>query len=316
MNIQTILLVISALVPAIALCIYVYKKDRVEKEPLWLLILLLISGVVICFPVVAVGGPLGDAITNFFGQFGTGQGNDIFLSPFLYRVYLFFDNFFAVALVEEGFKWLAMIIITSKSKHFNCVFDGMIYAIFVSLGFAGYENILYVLGNGWQLAIIRALTAVPGHMFDAVIMGYFYSMWRITTDAKKQESLLIRKNIVKRSKAPFKSAHLLAFSLIVPILTHGFYDYNCSVATTFSMIIFFAFLIGLYVYCFGKIKKMSKTDMSYKSVAASLVYKKYKNDIDAYNRGIHREIEEAISGNKTSSDTDLFEFLLDDAFKK
>lgn len=296
MNIPSILMIIAALAPAIALCVYVFKKDRVEKEPLWLLILLLISGVLICFPVVEISSFLGDTFSEYFAQFGTEEFDGIYLSPFMYRVYQFFDNFGAVALVEEGFKWLALLIITSKSKHFNCVFDGMIYAIFVSLGFAGYENILYVLGNGWSVALMRSFTAVPGHMFNAVLMGYFYSMWHVTNVAKKQETKLIENRIIPRRTARFKSGHLLVLSLIVPILTHGFYDYNCSLGSTASMIVFFVFLVGLYFYCFGKIKRLSKNDMSDKGFASSMVYKKHKKAIDAHNAFMHKEIEEAING--------------------
>ena len=277
MELRTILLVISALVPAVALCIYTFKKDRAEKEPLWLLLLLLGAGVLTCFPAAEISGFLSDSVHSFFEAMGEEKNGAVYLSSGLYRLYHAVDNFGAVAFVEEGLKWIALLIFTVKSKNFNSLFDGMIYAIFVSLGFAGFENILYVLNYGWTTALLRAFTAVPGHLFDAVLMGYYYSMWHVTNKAKIQETDLKQKEIVPRNSKPFKSGHLLALSLIVPIMAHGFYDYACSVDTSLSTIIFYIFLAILYIYCFGKIRKFSKADMSDNSFAAIMVYHKYKN---------------------------------------
>ncbi len=185
MDARNILLVLSALTPAVALCIYIFKKDRAEKEPWWLLLLLLSAGVLICFPAGELNSFFTGKLTSVFETMGTAEGDTVYLSPFLYRLYLFFRYFGIVAIVEESLKWTALLLLTSKSKHFNSLFDGMIYAIFVSLGFAGFENIIYVMNYGWNVAVMRAFTAVPGHMFDAVFMGYYYSMWHVTNKANE-----------------------------------------------------------------------------------------------------------------------------------
>ena len=55
-------LLISALVPGVALLIYIYKKDRTEKEPVSLLVKLLILGAVICWPAAMLEDVIIDGI--------------------------------------------------------------------------------------------------------------------------------------------------------------------------------------------------------------------------------------------------------------
>ena len=102
---MSLLLIGAGLLPAIVLCVYIYIKDRVEKEPLGLLIKLLIAGVVICFPVVLFE----EILLDIF------KGNAIL------------ENFVGIALVEEGFKLIAVLIFTKNNKEFNaklCLKDG------------------------------------------------------------------------------------------------------------------------------------------------------------------------------------------------
>ena len=65
-----ILLLAAALLPAIALCVYIYKKDRIEKEPVSLLAILLLAGVVICFPVLIVADLFDMIIQPLFSPYG------------------------------------------------------------------------------------------------------------------------------------------------------------------------------------------------------------------------------------------------------
>ena len=82
--------------------------------------------------------------------------------------------FAVVAVVEEGTKFLLMKLRTWKNPNFNYSFDGIVYAVSVSLGFAAFENIKYVMNFGLSVALPRAVLAVPGHMGFAVFMGLFY----------------------------------------------------------------------------------------------------------------------------------------------
>ena len=135
-----VLLILSVL-PALILMFYVYKKDTVEKEPIGLLVRLFILGV--------IAGPLAAFVetllfTVFEGIFDPGP------------VLLFFDFFIGVAVVEEGFKYLFLGTVR-KNPNFNYVFDGIVYAVAVALGFATLENILYVFEGGIEVALMRAI---------------------------------------------------------------------------------------------------------------------------------------------------------------
>ncbi len=157
-----IYLILLALLPAFILCGYVYSKDKVEKEPKGLLFVLFFFGVLSCIPAAILEGIFEDIVEAVFSPIA---GSSLY--NFIYFV-------LAIALVEEGLKWLILIYKTSKNENFNCTFDALIYSIFVSLGFAALENVLYVTSNGVVNGILRAVLSVPGHMFFALFMGLYY----------------------------------------------------------------------------------------------------------------------------------------------
>ncbi len=274
MDLRTILLVLAALLPAIILCIYVFKKDRVEKEPVGLLLLLLGLGVLSCFPAAKIEGLLFGIIDTVFEPFTFEEGGLLYMNSTPFRFYHICENFIGVALVEEGLKWLILFFVTRNNKNFNYLFDGIIYAIFVSLGFAAYENILYVTEYGFGNALMRGILSVPGHMFFAVFMGYYYSTWNIHNIAKKLEADFAEKGIIS-VRYPVSSAKYLIYSLLIPVLAHGFYDYALSVDSWFMLIVFYLFVIGMYIYCFGKIKKVSNYDEHENKYALAILIKKY-----------------------------------------
>ena len=248
-------LIAIALLPAIVLCGYVFKKDRVEKEPLGLLLKLFIFGAISYVPAAFAEVFLGEIIDAFFIN-GT-------------YTYLLVDNFIGIALVEEGIKFIVLIWLTRRNKAFNSFFDGLIYSVFVSLGFAALENVLYVLEGGIYTGIMRAILSVPGHMFFAVMMGYHYSLWHITEKAAEKEAE------IESRKAPFDSSKEKALCLIVPTLAHGFYDFCCSAGAVWATFLLYAFVIFMYVHCFGRIKKMSNADGENDTYVNYLLAKKY-----------------------------------------
>lgn len=269
-----IVLVAFALLPAIILCCFVYRKDRVEKEPIGFLLLLLFLGALTAIPVVLVSDPINYAIDSFFTVFATEDGYGYYLDTVPYHIYLLVSNMVGVACIEEGFKWLVLFFVTRKSKHFNSYFDGLIYAVFISLGFAAFENVLYTLDYGFSTAVVRAFTAVPGHMFDGVIMGTFYSMWNIRNEASKIENVF-RLNGIIDVKNPISGRKELVLSYVMPVLTHGIYDYLCSVSSWLATVLFAVLLIVLYITQFRRISKMSKNDADEIGYAISIVCEKY-----------------------------------------
>lgn len=294
MKLNDILLVCAALLPAIVLCVYVFKKDKVEKEPIGLLLLLLLSGVLICYPAATVEGVLFEIIDNIFMPFGYEEGGEIYLDDTTFRIYNACIYFIGVALVEEGFKFIAMYLITRNNKNFNSLFDGLIYAVFVSLGFAGFENIFYVLDYGWTNAVMRALMSVPGHMFFAVLMGYYYSMWHMYEKAGERERFYKNAGFIDPAAPEFSGSKYLALCLIIPTLGHGLYDYCCTIGTPLATVGLYAFLIFLYIYCFARIRKMSKGDMYDTTYSNVMVFRKHPYLVEALrkNAEVNQQVPE------------------------
>ena len=271
------LLVCSALFPAIALAIYVYKKDRAEKEPIELLLCLFFFGISSCFPAMHLETAL---LTVIDSSFGVTAQSLVFPNLKTYLLYEFFTNFVGIALVEEGLKWLFLFFFTRKNKNFNSLFDGVIYAVFVSLGFAAYENVLYVLKYGFQTAIARAIMSVPGHMFFGVIMGYYYTVWNVYEKARKQELSLMKAGVIKPDKNLFSGNKLLLASFLVPVFVHGLYDFCCSVQVLYGNVALIILICFLYCSCFYEIKDLSRRDRSDISVSYKLVINKYPGAAD------------------------------------
>lgn len=244
---SSFILALLALLPAVVLMIYIYKKDRIEKEPKGLLAGLFLLGCVSVIPAVILE-LLAQGILN-----ATGIPDDSVL-------YKFLEYFFGVALVEEGCKLFFVYIVTRKSKHFNCLFDGVVYAVFVSLGFAVTENLFYVFENGIGVALLRMVTSIPGHCFFGIIMGYFYGRWFLNHKANQLESYLYQYRLIAPGQRNFKSGRWMLAALMAPTAVHGFYDFSLSLESAVFILAFFAFLIALYVLCFTGVRRMSRTD--------------------------------------------------------
>ncbi len=252
---------VIGLLPAALLLFYIYKMDRIEKEPKGLLIGLFFLGVGATIPTIIVEVLL--SILNngiFFGSFT----NDYEYLAVDGRVYLyeFVNNFFGIALVEEGFKWLFMFLLTRKNKNFNCLFDGVVYAAFVSLGFAAAENVMYVFTGGLVTGMLRMITAVPAHCAFSVVMGYFYGKWFISRNAGALEKNLYQNRVIVTAPRGFGAGKYLLLSLIVPMAIHGFYDFCCTF-TSYSWVywfLLFLLLIFLYIVCFRTVYVLSKKD--------------------------------------------------------
>jgi RsiW-degrading membrane proteinase PrsW (M82 family) len=130
MNLNMKLLII-ALAPVFIIAVYVYYRDKYEREPLGMLLKALLLGVLIPLPVIVLERFLSGIKPDFPGAWPA-----------------FYDAFIVAAFSEELFKLLALYLLVWKSSHFNEKFDGIVYAVFISLGFAGVENILYVFQHG------------------------------------------------------------------------------------------------------------------------------------------------------------------------
>jgi RsiW-degrading membrane proteinase PrsW (M82 family) len=131
---------------------------------------------------------------------------------------------------------------TWDNPEFNCQYDGVVYAVFTSLGFALWENISYVLNYGLSTALVRAVTAVPGHACFGVFMGIFYGI------AKKEE----------RSGYEQNSRIFRILAVLVPAVIHGAYDYVASMNA--GTLYFIFFIVVLFVFAFLLVDHASKND--------------------------------------------------------
>jgi protease PrsW len=212
-------LLILSLAPVFIIGGYIYFRDKYEKEPLRLLLLALLVGALTVIPVFFV-----EQFLSRFSSLFTGLTSAAW-------------NAFAVAgFTEELFKYTALYLLIWKSPEFNEKFDGIVYAVFVSLGFAGVENILYVSQGGLSTGISRALTAVPAHAIFGVTMGFYFGMAKFF---EKERSQLKRK------------------ALLYPILLHGIYDFILFTGIAWLTVVFLAFLGFLYFSAFKRLKNLS-----------------------------------------------------------
>lgn len=222
----------AALIPPIFLMVFIYRQDKTEREPISLIIQLLVFG---ALTVVAAGFIEGIAENVLLPLTGLSSGS------IAYKLILYF---LIVAWSEEGVKHFVLKRITWTNPAFDYTFDAMVYAVAVSLGFAAAENISYVFSFGLATALTRAVTAIPGHCIFAIYMGYFFGISRYCFTHFQ----------------PKKSSLYMKLSMIVPILIHGFYDFIISLERPFITVLFFAYLIILDIAAIITVKRFQKKD--------------------------------------------------------
>ena len=285
-----------ALVPALLLCWYIYAKDRVEKEPIGLLLLLFLTGGALYLPAILAENAI---IGLFDGVFAADieyslTGVATFLSTGARVKHSLLCGFIAIAVIEEAAKWLVLYLITFKNKNFSHLFDGVVYSVFVSLGFAAAENVRFAVMDGWDTFVIRSLTSVPAHMIFGVLMGVAYTAWHMWLLAKKKEKILEGEGVIKIEKT-VKSGHWLFVSLALPIAVHGFYSFTELFDSETVTAAYYAAILILFAICFVYLRWLSAVDRVDDEVAFGLLGVKYpelKNkedttldDLEAMERG-------------------------------
>ena len=234
-------LFIAAIAPAIFIMFIVYKYDTI-KEPLSMLVKAFFGGVLSILIALAIAIPL-DLLTGFIP------------SGFLQS---FYEAVLCAAIPEEFAKWIIFYWLISKAKDFDQYYDGILYAIFISMGFALVENILYVIPTGFGVAISRSILSVPGHMLFAIPMGYYLSLSRFESGASAKYHIFL--------------------SLAIPILLHGTFDFILMYSSAkdelnpglagFLMLAFVIFDIFMWRFGLRKLKEHISKDKSKLNVSA------------------------------------------------
>ncbi len=202
-------LLLAAIAPSAALMYYFYMKDKYEKEPRHLLTKAFIFGAVSVIPILIVEIKL--------NLFDVGDKRLIAVG---------YTAFIVAGLVEEAFKFLIFLILIWNNEEFNEMYDGIVYSVFISLGFATVENIAYVSSAGFSVAFLRSITAVPAHALFGVTMGYYLG-------------------IAKFVRQPYKIGYFLS-GFFVPILLHGIYDFILLSHRYYITAIFIFYMVYLW----------------------------------------------------------------------
>ncbi|MDD6255294.1 MAG: PrsW family intramembrane metalloprotease [Eubacteriales bacterium] len=222
------ILLLVAVSPPLFLIFQIYKMDSVEREPVSLLIKLLIGGGLITFAA--------SLLENAF-QFLYAGNMPHYMSQFI-------QYFIVVAISEECCKYLVMRLLTWRSPEFNYTFDGVVYAVTVSLGFALVENVMYAQLFGMRTALLRAFTAIVLHAVCGVFMGCYYGSARQSSANRNGNA----------------ESMMNARSILIPVLIHGFYDFTASQSSTVFTVIFFIFLIFLYYTAYKRVNALERSD--------------------------------------------------------
>lgn len=184
------LLISIAILPVVILAVVVYRQDKIEKEPFGKLLLAFFMGCVSVLPAVGL-----ETILSM-------------LTPDVPILRGLWDGYIVAGCSEEFSKLLMLYLAIWKSREFNEYFDGIVYACFVSLGFACVENIGYVAGaedyaQAMMTGTQRAILSVPGHFLFGVMMGYHFALAKFI---------------------PERRGHYLFMAFLIPMLLHGTFD--------------------------------------------------------------------------------------------
>lgn len=201
----------AGVAPGLALLSYFYLKDEYESEPISVVLRTFIYGALLVFPIMFV--------------------QHVLETEYIIKTE-FADAFLSSSLLEEFFKWFILFYAIYPHVEFDEPFDGIVYGVAVSLGFATVENVFYLLANGISHAMVRALLPVSSHALFGVIMGFY---------------------IGKAKFSEGKKAKWIMISLLLPILLHGLYDFIL-LSEEYWIYIIFPFMIFLWWFGLRKVK--------------------------------------------------------------
>lgn len=232
-------LLIAAVLPVFLFLALIYWMDT-RKEPLWLLLVCLFYGALTCVPAALIEGLLGPSDST-----APNVQSLVYLATM-------------VGVTEELLKFLVLYWIVWKHKEFDQYYDGIVYAVFVSLGFALLENILYVFSYGRETAVFRAALSIPLHCCCGVVMGYYFSLAKFASDNRPRMRLMQ--------------------ALVLPILIHAVYDFCVfyveaagntpagSVENSWAIVLSCWFMVLiLYLWCAGirRVKQLTEKDIDH-----------------------------------------------------
>lgn len=228
-----LLIFVLCIIPSLILMLYIYIKDKIEKEPLLLLFFLFIGGI-----ISAIISAYISTLFKIYIPFLNYQNLN------MRSIQIFIKYFVFIALIEETSKWIICFLCTWKNKNFNHIFDSIVYSTFTSLGFATIENILYAYVYnyyGFTLILLRGIISVPCHTAFGVFMGFYLGIAKNSQTSKKQN---------KKTKYIF-------LSILIPIILHFIYDILLTNTGKIYYTLFIIYVVLLYCFSYLKINKLN-----------------------------------------------------------
>lgn len=224
MYLGTIILIILSLAPVVFLLWYFDRLDK-NKEKRSFLFKIFLWGVFVTF---IAGGV--EVLLDMYLL-------DIFYYPIAKLIIV---AFVFTALVEEALKYWVVKRKAYNHPAFNEYYDGIVYAVVASLGFAALENVFYVIEGGYYVAVIRAVLAVPAHALFGAFMGYYIGLARFERDKEKGKKLLFK-------------------GLLLAVFFHGLYDVLLMSETGFAIFVI-PLVLAMYLNVREKIAHLRQLD--------------------------------------------------------
>lgn len=219
------LLLVLSILPVVLLMLFIYRQDKFQKEPIKTLLKAFFGGMLAIVMDIVICTTLDYTIG---------------LVPFVSNT-VFYQSFITAGIPEELCKFLIFMMFIWRDKNFDEYFDGIVYATFISLGFACLENIEYVMVNGIGTAIVRALISVPGHFLFGVLLGYFLSLAKFEPEKRKK--------------------HIWT-GLLLAMASHGLFDWLLmvterlpAIANVFIILVFIGGDVVLWIFGINLIRK-------------------------------------------------------------
>jgi len=229
-----------AFAPGLLWVWFFYKKDKYEPEPKKIIIVTFILGIIATIPA--------GILNTLLLPFSIDQAGILLL---------FIAAFFVIGPVEEISKYMAMRVYALKSKEFDEPIDAMLYSVVAALGFATFENFLYISQFGPSLILMRAITGCLGHAGFSGIVGYYVGKAKFSSP--------------KNNNLVFKGLAIAAFS-------HGLFNFLLFTQTILALL-FVPLLIVLVYFLTKRLGEMSSASPFKPSERYNFKCPKCKNNV-------------------------------------
>ena len=226
MNIK-VLISIIAFVPIVGLGSYVYYRDK-NKEPVKILIEMFLAGIASTFISVMLSLLLGKIVPGYTELYNSKN-----------YVGLYASSLISVALLQEFSKWVLVYILGYNNKEYDEPYDMIVYALFLSLGFAFIENLIYVYDGGVYISLFKVFGDVILQACMGIFIGYFISLAKLAHMDNK----------------PYIKYIIL--SLFVPCLLHSILDYLLVLGNNVFIFLFGVVIVISYYFAYKNISRLS-----------------------------------------------------------